>query len=203
MRWKADDARMDSLELLRKRAAVAGDAQISGLNHLGVCQALEQELGKEAADAVRAAKLPKRLVALFKYPATAFLDLVDATVSALVSQGWEEQAALRRMGQGSLQGFTDTPVGKTFVYLASGNPHRGLAAAPVAYRTARGFGEYLYERVSDTHGRLSYASTFTGPTIEEGVIAHGMRVIASTNVFVLKTTIRDELQTSFVIDVTW
>ena len=168
---------MDSLEQLRQRKTrVQPGFEVSGMAFEGVLKTLAHELGETRASELRRDPfMPKRVIGLFKYPMSTYMELADLGAELLRAQGWTFTRALQAFGTASVEAFFESPVGRLMLAMNGGNAQRLLGAAAVAYKTIYSFGERTYEPLGPKEGVFHYRIELAGPALQSGVLMAGLR----------------------------
>lgn len=157
----------DTRETLRQRIQLARpEDKISGMFCESAFLAMRELLGREQAEAVRAATWPMRpWVGFVQYPAADLLRMIDAAADLLEKQGQLSYTrALEELGGWVTRIIQGTPVSRAYRLAAGNEPHERLALALGSARLLVTYGERKYEREGPTHSRLLLRGELMGPS---------------------------------------
>ena len=169
----------DTLVLMqRRRDACPPVAAAMGLYFTSFLSCARQHLGDAAADAlVREGLVPRRLVALFKYPVTDLLRLAATTTERLVRSGMSEADSLQALGHSvAVHYLGDTPMGKLLIQVNGKNPHRVLSNVPTIYATVCNYGAPRYTKTGGRSAEMAFEGEWLGSTLCQGVFRLGTKL---------------------------
>jgi uncharacterized protein (TIGR02265 family) len=195
----------DTLALmLRRRDTCPPSAAGMGVYFSSVLSCARTHLGDAAADQlVRDGLVPRRMVALFKYPTPDLLRLMTVTVEALLRSGMSEADALIALGHSvAVHYLGDTPMGKLLIQVNGKNPHRVLSNVPTIYATVCIYGAPRYTKTGDRSAEMEFKGEWLGSTMCQGVFQMGIKL--STD---LDATVRVDREsadcTDFTLALSW
>lgn len=157
----------DTREALAERIQLATpEDKISGMFCESAFLAMREMLGREQADAVRAATWPTRpWVGFVHYPVVDLLRMVGAAADLLDKEGRMSYAqALEELGGWVTRIIQGTPVSRAYRLAAGNDPHGRLALALGSARILVTYGERKYEREGPTDARLLFRRELMGPS---------------------------------------
>ena len=170
---------MDDLATWKRRRALATERdQASGLVFDGVINYLAQELGADQVSSLRSdAKVPKRILALLKYPVGPLLDLAGFGAERLAAQGRPFVGTLQAMGGATCAPYMSTPVGQLLATANGGNTQRIVGMIDTVFRTAYTYGKLVSSREGDTGARIVCTQQLFGPALFGGIMQTGLSMI--------------------------
>jgi uncharacterized protein (TIGR02265 family) len=161
--------------ILRTRA---GDT-VRGLSFAAVLRLVQQRLGPDAAERLRAPLLQRSPVDFFSYPAVDFLRLLSFAADALQPEFGSRGAVLRACGESIVGTFFDSTVGQTLLRLTApgGDPKRIYSNAPASYATAVSYGQRECQVLGDRRVRMVFRDDLLPVEVHEGILAGPLRAL--------------------------
>ncbi|WP_224372021.1 TIGR02265 family protein [Hyalangium versicolor] len=164
---------MDSSLNLQARLKRCRPAHLlMGLFFQGTLDHLERLIGSDVTGELRAQvrSTEKPVLPVLFYPVGDYLKLLQLGAQALVERGRSFSAALDELGYGTAEALFASSMGQMLVVAAEKGPHEGFAELPAVLKMIAIFGAREYQRVDETHGRLSLRGELQGPSWSTGLL---------------------------------
>lgn len=188
----------------RRRDGATDKDHASGLVFDGVITYLEKELGADAVASLRAdARVPKRILALLKYPVVPLLDLISGGAERLVARGDPLVPTLHAMGAATCGPYMQTPVGQFLASANGGNLQRIVGMIDAIFSTAYTYGKLTPSMEGERAARLVATGQLFGPAFFGGIMQTGLGMIGRQDKLIATPTAiaRDGLD--FTLEIRW
>ncbi|HVG57341.1 MAG TPA: DUF2378 family protein [Hyalangium sp.] len=197
---------MDSQEMFRRRLAViTPQDQIIGAFLSGTIASLAEGFKPGVAETVlKAWPPPQGLMQVTKYPGADLMKVMDlAAETAERQEGITYEAAVERMGRGSLRHVYRTSLGKIFAAMMGKDPHRVVSISIISAKAVATWGEKTYEKLGPTSARLHLKREFMGPAWVLGFYREILLLAAGVSTVSLAIEDYQEPGMEFSIRYTW
>ncbi|PTL84676.1 TIGR02265 family protein [Vitiosangium sp. GDMCC 1.1324] len=143
---------------------------IRGVFIKGVLEVVQQIGGKAAVDHCMEELGETELLDFFNYPMATFIRMTYAAAHFLSDRYGGFQGAMWKMGHQALKNFEASPVGKSMLLMAHGNPKRLLDTLPATTQAMTAGGESSVMSTGSNSGVYSVKRDFTPPAYTEGAM---------------------------------
>lgn len=166
-----ESLKLGSEEELRFRLSfIEPSNAIRGVFIKGVLEVVQQIGGKAAVDHCMEVLGEKELLDFFNYPMATFLRMTYAAAHFLSDRYGNFEGAMWKMGYQALKNFEVSPVGRSMLMLAHGEPKRLLESLPATTQAMTAGGETSVLSTGHTSGIYSVKRDFMPPCYTEGAM---------------------------------
>jgi uncharacterized protein (TIGR02265 family) len=189
--------------MLRRISLAPPEARTQAQFLTSVLAYVEERLGPEAAEEVRAVAPRLEEGSAFNLLVTEQLRVMDVAVSAVERRlGISYAEAMEELGRFSGRRYVVSPLGRAMWKFPGQDMHQILAATTASARASTSHGERAYEKLGATSARLLFKKEVTGPAWVRGMYRELIRSVSGRELVVTLADYR-EPGADFSLVYTW